>query len=417
MKNTIIIVQNMIMALAVLFLITGCSGSVNSASSTGETGAIVARLVWSDAKPTAKTVDLAPAGVATVRFVISGSSMATVQQDFAASAGTGTIGGVLAGSGRTFTAQGLDGSGTVTYQGSVSNVTVQPGQTTDVGTITMLPVTPATAPTAPSGLTASAISSSQINLTWADNATTETGFKIERKSGTSGTYAQIGTAAANAASYNDTGLTASTAYYYRVRATNSVGDSGYSNEANATTSAASGGGTGVVQLPRTGQTACYDASGAVIACAGTGQDGALQKGVAWPNPRFTDNSNGTVTDNLTGLIWLKNANCFGTQAWTAALTSANTLASGACGLTDGSTAGQWRLPNITELESLVDSERNNPALPAGHPFTSVQSDSYWSSSSYSYNATYAWLVIMYDGIVYGNGKSKYNYVWPVRAGQ
>ena len=38
-----------------------------------------------------------------------------------------------------------------------------------------------------------------------------------------------------------------------------------------------------------------------------------QKGVAWPNPRFTDNGNGTVTDNLTGLIWLKNANCFGTK--------------------------------------------------------------------------------------------------------
>ena len=38
-----------------------------------------------------------------------------------------------------------------------------------------------------------------------------------------------------------------------------------------------------------------------------------KKGVAWPNPRFTDNGNGTVTDNLTGLIWLKNANCFGKE--------------------------------------------------------------------------------------------------------
>ena len=54
-------------------------------------------------------------------------------------------------------------------------------------------------------------------------------------------------------------------------------------------------------LPKTGQTTSYAA----------GDDGALQKGVAWPNPRFTDNGNGTVTDNLTGLIWLKNANCFG----------------------------------------------------------------------------------------------------------
>ena len=51
--------------------------------------------------------------------------------------------------------------------------------------------------------------------------------------------------------------------------------------------------------------------------APTGSDGDLQKGVAWPNPRFTDNANGTVTDNLTGLIWLKNANCFGRPVWTA----------------------------------------------------------------------------------------------------
>jgi YD repeat-containing protein len=94
------------------------------------------------------------------------------------------------------------------------------------------------APAAPSGLGATANSSSQITLSWTDNATTETGFKVERKTGVGGTYAQIGTAAANATSYPDSGLTASTAYYYRVRATNSSGDSAYSNEANATTQAA-----------------------------------------------------------------------------------------------------------------------------------------------------------------------------------
>ena len=54
-------------------------------------------------------------------------------------------------------------------------------------------------------------------------------------------------------------------------------------------------------VPKTGQTTSY----------ATGDDGELEKGVAWPNPRFTDNNNGTVTDNLTGLIWLKHANCFG----------------------------------------------------------------------------------------------------------
>jgi len=91
-------------------------------------------------------------------------------------------------------------------------------------------------PAAPSGLTATSISSSQINLAWTDNANNETGVKVERKAGSGGTYAQIATTASGATSYSSTGLSASTTYYYRVRATNASGDSAYSNEANATTS-------------------------------------------------------------------------------------------------------------------------------------------------------------------------------------
>src|SRR3990172_5700801 len=76
---------------------------------------------------------------------------------------------------------------------------------------------------------------------------------------------------------------------------------------------------GVISIPKTGQTTCYDSAGNVIACTGTGQDGEIQAGVPWPSPRFMDNGDGTVTDNLTGLIWLKNANCFGTRNWASAL--------------------------------------------------------------------------------------------------
>ena len=97
--------------------------------------------------------------------------------------------------------------------------------------------------------------------------------------------------------------------------------------------------------------------------------------------RFTDNGDGTVTDNLTALIWLKNANCFGAKNWATALSDANALASGSCGLSDGSIAGGWRLPNGNELHSLIDLAQSNPALPAGHPFTGVQVNLYWTSTT------------------------------------
>ncbi len=173
-------------------------------------------------------------------------------------------------------------------------------------------------------------------------------------------------------------------------------------------------------VPKSGQTTCYDASGNtgnIISCSGTGQDGEHQAGVAWPTPRFTDNNNGTVTDNLTGLIWLKNANCFGRENWTTALSSANRLANGTCGLTDGSTAGEWRLPNVKELRSLIDWSQYNPALPEGHPFSGVQSSFYWSSTSYAGNPAVAWSVYLFNGGAYAYDKTSRYYVWPVRAGQ
>ena len=87
----------------------------------------------------------------------------------------------------------------------------------------------------PTNLAATAFSSSQINLSWTDNSGSEIGFKIERKTGPGGTYAQIDTAAANVTAYSNTGLAASTQYFYRVRSYNATNVSGYSNEDDATT--------------------------------------------------------------------------------------------------------------------------------------------------------------------------------------
>ena len=82
-------------------------------------------------------------------------------------------------------------------------------------------------------------------------------------------------------------------------------------------------------VPKTGQTTSY----------AEGDDGDWEKGIASPDPRFTDNEDGTVTDNLTGLIWLKNARCDTTQkVFNDALTWVNSLYDGWTG--DGS-GGDW----------------------------------------------------------------------------
>jgi serine protease len=98
---------------------------------------------------------------------------------------------------------------------------------------------PAPPDAAPTNLTAAAASSSQINLTWVDNSSNESGFKIERCSGAGcSSLSQIATVGAGVTSYSNTGLAAPTSYSYRVRATNAGGDSNYSNTATATTQAA-----------------------------------------------------------------------------------------------------------------------------------------------------------------------------------
>jgi len=90
-------------------------------------------------------------------------------------------------------------------------------------------------PAAPSDLEAVAVSSSQINLAWTDNSDNEAGFKIERRAAVGGTYSQIAIVGANVESYSNTGRSASTEYYYRVRAYSAAGNSNYCDEASATT--------------------------------------------------------------------------------------------------------------------------------------------------------------------------------------
>ncbi len=94
-----------------------------------------------------------------------------------------------------------------------------------------------TSPAAPTNLTASAASASQINLTWQNNTAGQTAVKVERATASSGPWSQIASVSGTTTSYSSTGLSSLTTYYYRVRAANAGGDSAYSTTANATTQA------------------------------------------------------------------------------------------------------------------------------------------------------------------------------------
>lgn len=166
-----------------------------------------------------------------------------------------------------------------------------------------------------------------------------------------------------------------------------------------------------LNVPQTGQTLTYSA----------GDDGTSQTGIPFPSPRFVDNGDGTVTDRLTDLVWLKDANCFAMQDWSGAITSANTLNTSECGLTDGSNEGDWRLPNLNELRSVIDLGFHEPALSNSNPFSNVQgtigedSSWYWTSTTLVQTPS-AWRVSLAEGITGLAVKTEVFSVWPVKGG-
>jgi len=110
---------------------------------------------------------------------------------------------------------------------------------------------------------------------------------------------------------------------------------------------------------QTGQKSCWDQTGAVVACAGTGQDGDVRAGVAWPDPRFTDNGDGTITDELTGIMWLKDPGCIGTVPWQDGLDAVaafNTDPAPFACTAYTATHDDWRVSNISELMTLYNHE-------------------------------------------------------------
>ena len=148
--------------------------------------------------------------------------------------------------------------------------------------------------------------------------------------------------------------------------------------------------------------------------------------------RFTDMGTGTIRDNNSGLIWLKDASCgdlphteYGRADWENANVAAAALNDGTCGLTDGSEEGDWRLPTKAEWEAFMSAVYKNPALvntvgdaqwSEGDAFTGVQFDVYfyWSSTEYE-DSGYAWCAKMRDGSMTWTFDPLTYYVWPVRS--
>jgi hypothetical protein len=166
---------------------------------------------------------------------------------------------------------------------------------------------------------------------------------------------------------------------------------------------------GAIKLPKTGQSVSY----------ATGDDGALQIGVAWPNPRFTDNGDQTVTDNLTGLMWTKESNAPGpiscvtgtTMTWQKSLDYVACL-----NTNDYLGYSDWRIPNRNELKSLINLGQPSTAAWLNALGFNVMETSYWSSTTYAQDTTYASVVWMKDGDVYSIFKTATDIIhaWPVR---
>ncbi len=151
--------------------------------------------------------------------------------------------------------------------------------------------------------------------------------------------------------------------------------------------------------------------------------------------RYVDCGNGTVTDTVTGLIWLKKANCYATlfASYAYANERAVGLKDGTCGLTDNSSAGDWRLPTAEEWFATTARARakgcQNPALTnsagtgcfaAGpQPFTGVPSGVvvYWTSSALENFPDHALYMQLGTGLTFYDPKADYHHIWAVRGGQ
>jgi hypothetical protein len=318
-------------ALCISFLFfLSCGEGIYSYS---ETGSIAFSIAWQDApvsEPESGTIraaslDCGAAGVTTVTFdVYDSSGTYLTGASWPCSYHQGTVSGVPAGSNRRLVVSGEDSVGNVLYQGEKAGITVIAGQTTNVGTIQVAPVSPTTTTTTPTSTT---------TTTTTPTSTTTTTTTIPSWT--------------------------------------------------------------MLKLPDTGQTQSY------TSIFGEDSDYTINP------PSYRDNGNGTVTDNVTGLMWQQEDDDI-LRTWDQTCTYCDNLS--LAGYSD------WRLPSKKEFMSIVDYGTYNPSIDTTY-FLNMNASCYWSSTTYAYNASYAWYVYFFDGYVGSFYKSSTYYVRCVRGGQ
>ncbi|HIJ25919.1 MAG: DUF1566 domain-containing protein [Gammaproteobacteria bacterium] len=176
----------------------------------------------------------------------------------------------------------------------------------------------------------------------------------------------------------------------------------------------------VYGVPKTGQEHCYDTTGQLASCADTGQDGEFKSGISHPVPRFEAMESGVIKDNLTGLVWLKEVDCEvlnpdeAGSAWPVKVEEIQQLESGQCGLNDLSRAGDWRLPNRNELNSLFYLGEKHPILSLTGE--EVMAKRIWSSTSEQKSeGKKAWMADLEQGVMAAVDKiGQKGYLWAVR---
>ena len=255
--------------------------------------------------------------------------------------------------------------------------------------------------------------SGRCTLNW--NAASDSGsgmnltepYKVRYQAGTApgsctgGSQAYIGTAL----NTSHVGLMAGTTYYYRLCYKDNVGNQSQFS-GNPVTCIPDIPEAGPLKLPDSDQRKCYQAVSpySAIPCAGTGQDGAYII-----NPlSYTDNDNGTVTDNNTYLIWQQQDDGI-TKSWANAKTYCDNLSLG--GYSD------WRLPSKKELVTIVNYAIPEPGPTIQPVFNNARSSAYWTATDMADSTSSAWNVVFYNGQTDAPTKSANYYARCVRGEQ